>query len=146
MKQVRVIEEGKQYYTADNYYIDSLGKTIFFADKVDDLDSHYLPAYAALGTLFETRADAEEAAKVFTAKAEKAATVRKLAADVRSRVKQRAKHLNISMAKYFNLYLKGICKPAYFKTIQTVGASLEIIKKLNQAIDKEVSNNEKANN
>lgn len=144
MKQVRVIEEGKQYYTVDYVCKGESAQVVFEAEEVTYCE--YLPAYAALGTLFETRADAEEAAKVFTAKAEKAATVRKLAADVRSRVKQRAKHLNISMAKYFNLYLKGICKPAYFKTIQTVGASLEIIKKLNQAIDKEVANNEKANN
>ena len=145
MKQVRVIEEGKQYYTIYYVYRVAIDQVVFEVEKVIT-NSNYLPAYAALGTLFETLADAEEAAKVFTAKAEKAATVRRLAADVRSRVKQRAKHLNISMAKYFNLYLKGICKPAYFKTIQTVGASLEIIKKLNQAIDKEVASNEKATN
>ena len=145
MKQVRVIEAGKKYYGI-NYHINVNGELIFYASAIFDVFEAYLPAYAALGTLFETREDAEEAAKVFTAKAEKAATVRKLAADVRSRVKQRAKSLNISMAKYFNFYLNGICKPAYFKTIQTVGASLEIIKKLNQAIDKEVSHNEKANN
>ena len=144
MKQVRVIEEGKQYYTVDYVCKGESAQVVFEAEEVTYCE--YLPAYAALGTLFETFEDAEEAAKVFTAKAEKAATVRKLAADVRSRVKQRAKHLNISMAKYFNLYLKGICKPAYFKTIQTVGASLEIIKKLNQAIDKEVASNEKASN
>lgn len=144
MKQVRVIEEGKQYYTVDYVCRGESAQVVFEAEEVTYCE--YLPAYAALGTLFETLEDAEEAAKVFTAKAEKAATVRKLAADVRSRVKQRAKHLNISMAKYFNLYLKGICKPAYFKTIQTVGASLDIIKKLNQAIDKEVANNEKATN
>lgn len=144
MKQVRVIEEGKEYYTVDYVCRGESAQVVFEAEEA--IYSDYLPAYAALGALFETLEDAEEAAKVFTAKAEKAATVRKLAADVRSRVKQRAKHLNISMAKYFNLYLKGICKPAYFKTIQTVGASLEIIKKLNQAIDKEVASNEKANN
>jgi len=144
MKQVRVIEEGKQYYTVDYVCRGESAQVVFEAEEVTYCE--YLPAYAALGALFETLEDAEEAAKVFTAKAEKAATVRKLAADVRSRVKQRAKHLNISMAKYFNLYLKGICKPAYFKTIQTVGASLDIIKKLNQAIDKEVASNEKATN
>ena len=70
MKQVRVIEKGKEYYTVDYVCRGESAQVVFEAEEVTYCE--YLPAYAALGTLFETRADAKEAAKVFTAKAEKA--------------------------------------------------------------------------